>query len=169
MYVVLQIRGLNLFRPHVWKNTFVEIYAEMLLKPVLHCLGMEIIVLCTQFCVHLHPLKRRIFAIIDFLTDFLNIIFSILTGKLVILFSIFCYFFHPYTKILLLLCFSFWLWNRMAWHTWLRQFRMIWPVWRLSKKGWLGYYKDTNITKCSKLIFMQVPGVIYSTLYSIVM
>jgi len=47
MYVVLEIRGLSLFRPHVWKNTFVDIDTEMLLKPALHCLGTEITVLWT--------------------------------------------------------------------------------------------------------------------------
>ena len=62
----------------------------------------------------MHPLKRRIFAIIDFLTDFLyNLIyeklwfcFNSLTGKLVILFSIFCYFFYPYTKYFFFCCVS---------------------------------------------------------------
>ena len=33
MSVVLEMRGLSLFRPHFWKNAFVDIDAEMLLNP----------------------------------------------------------------------------------------------------------------------------------------
>jgi len=47
MSVVLQIRGLIVFRPHFWKNTFVDIDTEMLPKSILHCLGKEITVLWT--------------------------------------------------------------------------------------------------------------------------
>jgi hypothetical protein len=41
--------------------------------------------------------------------------------------------------------FSFWLWNRMAWPTWLRQSRLTWPPWRLSRKGWRDCCKNTDI------------------------